>query len=120
MAIEVFLMQVLFRTPLTIIIFCYLIVLPQSLNAMPAQRIIVYFHQPLNSLQKIQIHNNLKTQLNKDYTLAEHSNDSRWIIIMSSKLNAKELNNVKKKLFNNKLIKYIETDDLLKPNSLIN
>ncbi len=84
---------------------------------MPAQRIIVYFNQPLSNQQTMQMHNNLKTQLNNDYALAEHSNDSRWIIVMSSQLNAKKLNNAKNNLLKNKLIKYIEMDNLLKTNT---
>ncbi len=110
-------MQFTFHKLFMLFIFYFLLFFLQPLQAMPDQRFIIYFDKPLNGNQKTNVHNSLKTHLHDNYLLAEHSDDSRWIVILKFQLNDEALKKIINNLREHKLVRHIELDDLLKINT---
>jgi len=77
-----------------------------------SQRIIIYFNQPLTKQAAAEVHKQLKGYL-QGYSLAEHSSDVRWILVLNSSLNQLQFNKFKKAFLKNNNVKHIELDQLL-------
>jgi len=77
------------------------------------QRIIIYFNQPLTSAFTMQMHEQFKKQLSAGYSLAEHSSDTRWILILNTPLNQQQLEQFRSEGLKNNKIKHIELDQML-------
>ena len=90
-----------------------------TLNAEPAQRVIIHFNESLSVSQTNDVHEYLISLKPGAYTLAEHSSDVRWVTVLTNKLDEAELNSFMTQLLNNKLIKHVEIDRILNTQSVI-
>ena len=83
------------------------------LHAEPDQRLIIHFTHELTESH----HNDIKIRLNNiiksEFTLAEHSDNLRWIVILHHRINLQKLSQYKNELLKDKRIKEIELDTIL-------
>jgi len=78
-----------------------------------SQRIIIYFSQSLTSASTVEMHEQFKRQLPGGYSLAEHSSDMRWILVLNNPLNKQQLDKFRHEGLKNSHIKHIELDQML-------
>lgn len=98
------------------IIISLLVVAP--LYAEPAQRIIVHFNKSLSVENSKEMFEYVSGLHSDNYSLAEHSSNLRWIIVLNSKLEQPQLNSIYSGLLKNKLVKHVEIDNVLARKSI--
>ena len=89
-----------------------------TLQAEPAQRIIIHFNKTLSGTQKNDFHQYLKHVKIGTYTLTESSSDIRWIIVLAKHLQQAQLDALITEIKKNKLVKQLEIDRLLQHKSV--
>ncbi|VAW60521.1 hypothetical protein MNBD_GAMMA11-474 [hydrothermal vent metagenome] len=91
-----------------------LLIITSPLFAQPEQRIIVQFQHPLTQEDSSKFDRYLKDILEDNYKVASHSSRSRWILVIPSSLTADAINNVIINIKKNSIVKYAESDQLLR------
>jgi len=89
-----------------------------TLQAEPTQRLIIHFNKSLSDTQRKEFHQYLNRLQMGDYALAESSSDIRWIIVLTTSLQASELDVLVTDIKKNKLVKQLEIDRLLQHQSV--
>jgi len=89
-----------------------------TLQAEPAQRIIIHFNKTLSATQKNEFHQYLNHVQIGAYTLTESSSDIRWIIVLARRLQQAQLDTLIIDIKKNKLVKQLEIDRLLQHQSV--
>ena len=90
-----------------------------TLQAEPAQRIIIHFNKTLSATQKNEFHQYLNHLQMGAYTLTESSSEIRWIIVLARRLQPAQLDTLITEIKKNKLVKQLETDRILQHQSVI-
>jgi len=103
-ALSVFLLALLFVTPS---------------YAVPSQRIIISFNTPVTDTHKTEIMQNLNALLSNGYSIAEHSDSTRWIVILTLPLDQQKFIQVQNSLLKNSFVQYVEMDKLQMQKTII-
>lgn len=107
------------RIKITISMLFLTIFYALSLHAEPAQRLILHFKHELTEKHHNEMNRLLHSLMRTEFTLAEHSNGLRWIVIFQNRLNPEKLDQLKRELLKDKRIKNIELDAMLNKTTLI-
>lgn len=89
------------------------------LHAEPEQRLIIHFKHKLTETHHHDIDRLLHSLIRTEFTLAEHSNSLRWIVILQERLEPQKLSHIKNELLKNLHIKQVELDVILNKATLI-
>jgi hypothetical protein len=79
----------------------------------PAQRIIVGFEAPLVASSQAEMQQQVEAILQQPLELTQSSNDQRWIIVVDSRLNSDQIQNLIEKIQSLPEVRYAEPDGLL-------
>ena len=83
------------------------------MEAAPPQRLIVQFKNPLSTEQHQSLFHKVESTLKKDITVLPHSTNQRWILLMDTALEGKDLEQALAELNKIDRIEYVEPDQVL-------
>lgn len=98
---------------------CLTVFFVSPLHAEPDQRLIIHFTHELTESHHKDIKIRLNNIIRSEYTLAEHSDNLRWIVILHHRINLQKIRQYKNELLKDKRIKEIELDTILNKKTLI-
>ncbi|MDJ0807902.1 MAG: hypothetical protein QNJ78_13860 [Gammaproteobacteria bacterium] len=96
-----------------LVVLSFLLVSP--INAVPPQRLIIQFENPLTTEQQQALYQKIETTLGRQITVSPHSTNQRWIVSIAPELDATALESAAESLNKIDQIQYAEPDQLLKP-----